>query len=803
MAKNTIKHVLSFDLPEDFQEEFRRSEFYKTIRDDKTVYASTTFPRVVPYYKDGLIEVYRKCLWDMYKSKLVWVDKNHVVKSASIVGDVIGHLHPHGDASTYQAMVTLAQDYTNNQPLIFGSGNWGNVLGDPAAAYRYTECCLSDFFCDVIEDIRPEIVDFVPNFDETEMEPDYIPFKIPILLINGSYGIADSYITSVPCHSVGDVADLCIKYVKDKSIRNDVLVDGFYPDFPNYGVITNKRDIEEFYKMDVPGNNIKMKSTIDVDRINNKIYIRDLPYNVTISAVKAEIKKQHEKKHAVLSKVLDIIEMKNVRDGDLHIEFEVIIDKNSNVLEVANWIDKLCTSKTIPLSFIMYDKEHVRRCNVKNIIENWYNTIYTTKVRKINFTSSNYNKRKHILEGTVVVYDHLDETIAYAKKSKSKADLIDYLSNKLKLTPVQAEAIANMSIHQLNNVSRESILKNIDDLAIKIAELDKQILLIDDDIINDLIKIKDKYSRDRRTKVIDIENEEQEKSGPLVISNGALLWSHNQYAVFDLQNLVNGKTLTNGLKTVKIDGKNTKEIIGCHNIPKDITGIIVFTNDGCAKRIESSDININNWITYSDEPVIVSAVPVFSDEDKIIILMQSGKMKIIESNQITKSSSKVGDVVTAQVVNPSKDYLMVLNDRGGYHFIKISDIPVLGRSAIGIGLNIGSDAIYITQIERDSDDTFITSLRDDNGVSYIMKTTQDEIEETNRVNKPKKLFVLEDGMVTSGINYIDIRNKDAKCVLIGPYSSSQISIQNIRTSDMSKIPKRIPVNVLGIVSYNI
>ena len=798
----TKSDTLEFDIPEDFKEKYRESEFYSEIRDSKTVYALTTFPRVIPYEKDGLIEVYRKALWNMYNSKLFWVDRNHVVKSATIVGDIIGKWHPHGDQAAYQSMVTLAQPFTNNQPLIYGSGNWGNIIGDPAASMRYTECCLSEFFCDSIEEIKPEIVDFQPNFDGKQMEPQYIPFKIPILLVNGSYGIADSYITSIPPHNLNDVVDICIKFLHNKNIRNEILVDGFFPDFPNYGIVTNKSEIENFYKMDIPGN-IKMKATIEIDRINNKLFIRDLPYNVTQSDIKMIIKQQHEKKHAVLSKVYDIIDMKRMRDGKVFVDFEVIFDKNANILEVKNCIEKYCTSKTIPLSFVMYDGKYVHRVSVKNIIEHWYKTIYTTKARKINYQNSIYNHKKHVLEGMVVVYDHIDEIINLVKKSDNKNKLIEELSKKYNLTDIQSEAIANMSLYQLNKVSKDSLLQNIDDYTKKINDLDGKILEIDKEIEEDLLFIKKKYGTPRKTILLDTVEQIAEASGPIPISNGALLWSYNQIALFDLQNLVNGKTLTNGLKTIKINGKNVKEITGCHNVHHDIQGLIVFTTDGLAKRIETTDIHLNNWMNFADDPVISAVVPVFKEDDKLIVIMTNGKMKIIESNTITKSPSKVGEIAAVQVIEPGKDAIVVCNKTGGYHFIEMKDIPLLGRSASGIALNICSDEVFMTQIEMNSDDTLITTIRDSDGVSYITKTMLEDMEMTNRVNKPKKLITLDNEMCVSGLNHVDIRDKESKCILIGPYSSSQISMQNIRTSDMTKIPKRVPVNVLGIVTYKL
>ena len=237
--------------------------------------------------------------------------------------------------------------------------------GKPAAHYRYTECKPSEFFDDICEDIKEEYVDFIPNFVNTCKEVAYIPFKIPVILVNGTYGIADSYMTSILPHNLSDVIDLCEKYINNKQIRNEVLVDGFYPDFPNYGIILNKNEIEMAYKFNVPAN-VKMKATMEVDRINNTIMIKDLPYNVTGVDIKNTIKSYCDKQHAVLSKILNIIDIKSNRDGEVHIDFEVLFDKSANILEVARDLEKLVRSKTIPISQIMYDNQYVNKVSIKN-----------------------------------------------------------------------------------------------------------------------------------------------------------------------------------------------------------------------------------------------------------------------------------------------------------------------------------------------------------------------------------------------------------------------------------------------------
>ena len=173
----------------DVEEKYENKEFYKTIRDCKKVYAETTFNRAIPSAKDGLIVVYRRILYDMLNQGYTY--NQNTRKSAKVVGEILGTYHPHGDTSVYNAMVTLSEPWTNNYPVITGQGNWGNELGDSAAAYRYTECKLSKFFCDIVEEISPNFVNYLPNFDGEDKEVEYIPFKIPYILINGTYGIAE------------------------------------------------------------------------------------------------------------------------------------------------------------------------------------------------------------------------------------------------------------------------------------------------------------------------------------------------------------------------------------------------------------------------------------------------------------------------------------------------------------------------------------------------------------------------------------------------------------------------------------
>lgn len=794
--QNKVEEVSNFNIESKYEPE----EFYREIRDCKKVYAGTTFDRAIPYYKDGLIQIYRRILFSMYKEGYFYKGNTH--KSATVYGEVMGRYHPHGDSAIYGAIVTLAGDWNNNEPAIQGKGNWGNVLGDYAAAPRYTECKLSQFFCDIVEEISPNFVNYIPNFDNTLFEAEYIPFKIPYILINGTYGIAESYIASFPCHNVGDVADICIKFVKNKNISNEDLVDGFYPDYPNYGIITNKSEIEQAYKYGTKAN-IKMKATLEIDRENKKIYIRDLPYGMTLANISAVLIKKTAEKHAVLSKITNVtkIDPTPIRDGQPHIEFEVIFDKNSNILEIARDFERFCTTKTIPLNYILnYGNAEVNNANIRDIVKNWYNTLYITKHRKYGYYSTNNKTKQHIQEGLLTIYDNVDDVINFIKKSNSTKEIIDFLMKKYKLSQVQAEAISNMQLRNLSRVSKTALIESIEKLKQTINELDEKIFHIDDEIIEDLIKIKNKYGRPRRTLVID-EAEESESRTSIPISNGMLMYSHNQYGIFDTQSIVNSKTIMNGLKSYKIDGRNVKEIVGCHNIKNDITGLIIVNTSGIAKRIEVSDIiSTNNWIPYEEE--ILTMIPIYSESDKILAVSDKNKIRIFGVDQISKAKSNIGKVKCMKNLDLDKDCVLFLSESGRYHYIELKEIPELSKNSVGIILNLPDERIDVMQMNKNSEEqtAVVTVIDKELNESFIMRFDASEFEITNRANKGKVLANL-DGYRFGNCNLVNIKMKDSKCALIGKYSTSQISIGNLKSCESGIDTKKVPVETIGILQY--
>ena len=367
-----------------------------------------------------------------------------------------------------------------------------------------------------------------------------------------------------------------------------------------------------------------------------------------------------------------------------------------------------------------------------------------------------------------------------------------------KLSQIQAEAISNMQLKSLSRVSKEGLYKNIENLRNTIKELDEKIFHIDEEIISDLLKIKEKYGRPRRTIVID-ENENREAKTSIPMSNGMLMYSHNQYGIFDTQSIVNGKTIMNGLKSFKIDGRNVKEIIGTHNIYNDITGLILINKEGIAHRIEISNIiSTNNWIPVDEE--IVSMIPISNENEKIIVLSELNKIRIFGVNQISKANSNIGKVRCAIKYDNVSPELILLSKSGRYHCIKIEEIPELSKNSVGILVNLPDEPISMCLTNLRNDESFLTTIINDHE-TYVMRFDTNEFEITNRTNKGRLLVSLDDGYVFGKINKVNLRDKESKCSLIGRYSTSQISVTNLRTCESGIDTKKVPVETIGILQY--
>ncbi|MDU9370729.1 DNA topoisomerase IV subunit A [Staphylococcus ureilyticus] len=455
--------------------------------------------RALPDVRDGLKPVQRRILYAMYASGNTF-DKNFR-KSAKTVGDVIGQYHPHGDSSVYDAMVRLSQDWKLRHVLIEMQGNNGSIDNDPAAAMRYTEAKLSRISEELLRDINKETVPFMPNYDDTTMEPMVLPARLPHLLINGSTGISSGYATDIPPHNLAEVIQATLKYIDNPNITVSQLMKYIKgPDFPTGGIIQGIDGIKKAYE--TGKGKIVVRSKVDIEELRNgrkELIVTELPYEVNKSAL---VKKMDELRAD--KKVDGIVEVRDETDRTgLRIAIELKKDVNSEA--VANYLYKN-TDLQVAYNFNMVAISDGRPLlmGIRQFIDSYLNHQIDVVTKRTRFELNNAESRMHIVEGLMKALSILDEVIKLIRISKNKKDAKDNLVSEFDFTEAQAEAIVTLQLYRLTNTDIVQLQEEHDELKAKIAHL-KNILDNHDALLNvikeELSEIKNKYKQQRLSSI--------------------------------------------------------------------------------------------------------------------------------------------------------------------------------------------------------------------------------------------------------------------------------------------------------------
>ncbi len=461
---------------------------------------SVIVSRALPDVRDGLKPVHRRVLFGM--SDLGLNAGNPYKKSARIVGEVLGKYHPHGDSSVYDAMVRMAQDWSMRYPLVDGQGNFGSIDGDSPAAMRYTEARLAKIAEDVLADLDKQTVDFNLNFDDTLEEPSVLPTKIPLLLVNGTSGIAVGMATNMPPHNLGEVVDAICATIDSPDITTDELlkyVKG--PDFPTGGVIYGTQGVKEAYRSGK--GKIVVRSKIEIEQTESgrsKIIVTEIPYMVN----KAEM----------IRRIADLINEKKI-DGISYINDEsdrdgmrvVIILKKEAVANVV--VNNLFKHSQLQSSFAINNIALVdgrpKLLNLKDLIVHFIKHRHDVIIRRSRFELEEAEKRAHILEGLLIAIDHIDEVINLIRSAQSPAEAKEKLVERFGLSDIQSQAIIDMRLRSLTGLEREKVKEEYNELQKLIAYL-KQVLedkALQMKIIKDeLVEVKQKYGDARKTEII-------------------------------------------------------------------------------------------------------------------------------------------------------------------------------------------------------------------------------------------------------------------------------------------------------------
>ncbi len=461
--------------------------------------------RALPDVRDGLKPVHRRILYAMYEDNLT--SDRPFKKSATCVGDVLGRYHPHGDASVYDALVRLAQDFSMRYMLVDGHGNFGSVDGDPAAAYRYTEARLSKISNEMLRDIEKDTVDWDPNFDESRKEPRVLPARFPNLLVNGSSGIAVGMATNIPPHNLREVIGACICVLDDPDATLADLMEHIKgPDFPTKGIIMGRSGIRAAYATGRGRLVVRARHEFEeFGKDRTRIVITELPYQVNKRLLIKNIAEQVEDKR--LDGISDIRDESD-RNG-MRVVIELKRDANPQV--VLNRLfaqSQLQTTFAINMLALVDNQRQPKILSLRHIIDEYLNFQEEIIVRRTRFDLNKALERAHLLEGLLIAQDNIDEVIKIIRESYD--DARENLMSRFGLDQVQAQAILDMRLKALQGLDREKLQKEYDDLEEKIAYFRR--VLSDDALVRQILKeelsaLAEKFGDERKTEIQDVEDE--------------------------------------------------------------------------------------------------------------------------------------------------------------------------------------------------------------------------------------------------------------------------------------------------------
>ncbi len=458
--------------------------------------------RALPDVRDGMKPGQRRILYAMYEDNLTY-DKPFR-KSATTVGNVLGRYHPHGDAAVYGTMVRMAQDFSYRYPLIKGQGNFGNVDGDGAAAYRYTEAKLSKIADALMTDIEKDVVNMTPNFDNTRMEPTVLPTRFPNLLVNGAIGIAVGMATNIPTHNLGEVIDGTLAMMDNPDITVDELMEHIKgPDFPTYATIYGTKGIRDAYE--TGKGRVVVRAKADIDEEENSIIFTEIPYMVN--------KSQLVKNIADLVNDKRIEGITDIRDESGQAGMRIVVDcrRDANAQVILNQLYRFSDlQSTFSVNMLALENGVPKIFTLKEILRNYIDFQKEIITRRTKFDLDKTLAEMHIYEGYKIALDHIDEIIELIKKSESVSAAKVALMERFLLSERQAQAIVEMTLGRLSGMERQKIEDRLAYLHERAEELEG-ILASEEKVAaivkEELTEIKDKFSDERRTDIVEAEDE--------------------------------------------------------------------------------------------------------------------------------------------------------------------------------------------------------------------------------------------------------------------------------------------------------
>ena len=701
--------------------------------------------RALPDVRDGLKPVHRRILYAMYEDNLT--SDKPFKKSATCVGDVLGRYHPHGDASVYDALVRLAQDFSMRYMLVDGHGNFGSVDGDPPAAYRYTEARLSKISNEMLRDIEKDTVDWDPNFDESRKEPRVLPCRFPNLLVNGSSGIAVGMATNIPPHNLREVIGACICVLDDPDATlGDLMEHVKGPDFPTKGIIMGRSGIRAAYA--TGRGRLMVRARHEFEEFNNgrtRIIITELPYQVNKRMLIKAIADQVEDKR--LEGISDIRDESD-RNG-MRIVIELKRDANAQV--VLNRLfaqTQLQTTFAINMLALVENQRQPKILSLRHIIDEYLKFQEEIIIRRTRFDLKKAQERAHLLEGLLIAQDNIDEVIKIIRSSYDNAK--ENLMQRFGLDDVQAQAILDMRLKALQGLDREKLQTEYKELEEKIAYFLR--ILSDEGLVKSILKeeltaIADKFGDDRKTEIQDVEDEldiedliEEEQCVFTLTENGYI----KRTPVSEYAAQSKGGMGKKGITTREEDTVVDVFTASTHDY------ILFFTDTGKVYRKKgyqipesgkaAKGVNIVNILQVETGERVQAMLHFRETGDEELYLFMTTRngtvkrlevsaLKNLRNNGIRALTLDEGDQLISVTETRGHDRMLIATHDGQAVCFDETDVRAMGRTAVGVrGIRLREGDYVIGAARADADKTVLSIT--ENG--YGKRTPIEEYRITNR-----------------------------------------------------------------------
>jgi DNA gyrase subunit A len=675
---------------------------------------SVIISRAIPDIRDGLKPVHRRVLYTMYQLGFFYNKPYH--KSVRVVGEVLGKYHPHGDQAVYNTMVGMVQNFSKRYPLLDGQGNWGSVDGDSAAAMRYTEVRMAKIAAELLTDLDKETVPFVPNFDDSTVEPSILPSRIPNLLVNGTSGIAVGMATSIPPHNLTEVIDACLAMLSKDHVSDEELFSLIpAPDFPTGGIICGRSGILQAYK--TGRGNLILRGVVDIEesKKGTQLVVTELPYQVNKAELAIKIAE------LVRNKIIDGIT--NIRDESDQKGMRLVIELRRGEIPqvILNQLYKhtaIQTSVSLLMLGLLDNRPLV--FNLRQLLEQFLIHRKEVVYHRTIFDLGKAQAREHILAGFIIALSNIDETIAIIKQSKTVEDAITSLNKRFLLSLEQGKAILEMRLQRLTGLEQEKIHQEIEELKNEIAFL-KSIVeneqILKQEIVKELNEVKEQYGDKRKSRV----------EGAIDILTEADLIPDDEVVVtLTMRGYVKRVSLeTYGVQHRGGKGKmgmtaldNTEDIVQDLFVTKNHDELLFFTNLGrvyCLNVFEVPEASriakgraVVNLLPLAPEEHVVKLLCARGMEGKFLVMLtKEGTIKRTDAMEFAKIRStgiraitlNEGDELVYCALSSGNSDIVIATAHGqGIHFHE-KEVRSMGRQAAGvIGIRI-KDKDYVVGME--------------------------------------------------------------------------------------------------------